>query len=105
MIVDEEAFLEHYGKKGMKWGIRNERRLQRAKRVASGKGSKLDKVGFALTDTSTVSIGRHGSVKGAAKSRVRELQGRKRRMNRGTAGAKDILALLGGDRLWITGKH
>ena len=23
MILDEPAYLEHYGKKGMKWGVRN----------------------------------------------------------------------------------
>lgn len=31
MIVDEAAYLEHYGVKGMRWGVRNDRRLKGAK--------------------------------------------------------------------------
>ncbi len=47
MIIDEDEFLEHYGKKGMKWGERRTARFQTkkldpARRVASGTGSKRD---------------------------------------------------------------
>lgn len=39
MIVDEEAFLEHYGKKGMRWGQRRGR--DKAKLIGAGVGGYL----------------------------------------------------------------
>lgn len=104
MIIEEDEFLEHYGKKGMKWGTRNQKRLDRANRVASGTASRGEKTAFALTDTSKHSIKKNKGLKGAAASRARELQGRKDRIEKGEATVKDMLALLGGDRLRITGK-
>ncbi len=54
MIVDEEIYLEHYGKKGMQWGVRNksnktpltakEKKQKRQKRI--DKGAQI--VGTAL---------------------------------------------------------
>ena len=105
MIIDDEVYLEHYGKKGMKWGTRNQKRLDRANRVASGKASKGEKTAFFLTDTSRSSVKRNKGITGAAASRARELQGRKERIKKGQATAKDFLALKGGDRLWISGKQ
>lgn len=44
MIIDEEAYLEHYGVKGMKWGVRREakRDFKAAKKIhkKGGKGSR-----------------------------------------------------------------
>jgi hypothetical protein len=105
MIVEEATYLEHFGKKGMKWGKRNQSRLERANRVASGKASKGEKAAFYLTDTSRSSVKRNKGLEGAAASRVRELQGRKDRIKKGEATVKDFLALKGGDKLWITGKQ
>lgn len=34
MIIDETAYLEHYGVKGMKWGVRKEQRAYKMKRTA-----------------------------------------------------------------------
>ena len=39
-----DIYLEHYGKKGMRWGYRKERNLQSLKRVGAGKGSAADKI-------------------------------------------------------------
>lgn len=56
MVTDEEVeeFLEHYGKKGMHWGIRGTRRVQkrldRTQRIATGKASVIDRLlGSAVT--------------------------------------------------------
>ncbi len=40
MLIDEDIYLEHYGVKGMQWGIRNDRRSQRSNKVASKSTSK-----------------------------------------------------------------
>ena len=83
MTTDQEVddFLEHYGVKGMKWGKRNQKRLDRAKRVASGKASLRQKTAFALTDTSSASINRNNGLAGAGRVRAQELQRRKTRIN------------------------
>jgi hypothetical protein len=104
MSTEVESFIEHFGKKGMKWGVRRQKRLARAQRVATGKSSKGETAAFLLTDTSRASVKRNKGVAGAAASRVRELKGRKERIQKGEAKVKDMLALYGGDRLWITGK-
>lgn len=96
--------LAHYGVKGMKWGVRRENRLNRARRVASGTASRREKFAFSLTDTSKSSVKRNKDLKGAAASRVRELEARKARIQKGEARVKDLIALYGGDRLWISGK-
>ncbi len=48
MILDEEVYLEHYGKKGMRWGKRGTRRVQkiidRTSRIAEGNASTKDKL-------------------------------------------------------------
>ncbi|MBA2727660.1 MAG: hypothetical protein H0U49_05755 [Parachlamydiaceae bacterium] len=96
--------LTHFGTKGMKWGVRRENRLNRAKRVASGKATVGEKARFTLTETSAVSVARNKGLTGAAKSRVRELEVRKARIKTGKATARDLIALHGGDKLFITGR-
>lgn len=48
MILDEAVYLEHYGKKGMRWGKRGtaraQRTLDRLDRVSKGTGSTSDKL-------------------------------------------------------------
>lgn len=104
MILTEDDYLQHFGVKGMKWGVRRQRRLDRASRVASGKASKGEKFAFMMLDTSRASVSRNKGIQGAAASRVRELQSRKDRIQSGQAKVKDFIALNGGDRLWISGK-
>lgn len=97
--------LAHVGVKGMKWGKRRQRRLDRVARVASGTGSVSDKVRVFGTEVSAASSSRNGGFKGAVASRQRELEGRKKRIEAGQGTVKDLLALHGGDKMWITGKH
>lgn len=37
MIIDSDVYLEHYGVKGMKWGVRKEQRAHKMKRTATQK--------------------------------------------------------------------
>jgi hypothetical protein len=56
MQIDEDAYLEHVGVKGMKWGVRRkikrtarqQKSVDRVRRVATGTASKRDKL-FAAT--------------------------------------------------------
>jgi hypothetical protein len=105
MLIDEEVYLEHYGVLGMKWGVRKDRRLQRAERVASGKASRGERVRFALTDTSAASVRRNKGLEGAAANRARELSARKERIQAGKTTVRDIIALSGGDRLMVLGRN
>ncbi len=102
-MTEVDDFLKHYGVKGMKWGTRRQKRLSRAQRVGSGKGSFGDKAKFALLDSSTVSLARRGGLQGAAKARASELKGRKARIQKGKGNVRDFIALNGMDRMVITG--
>ena len=65
VLQEDLDFLAHYGKKGMRWGVRNEtrtvkntaraqKRIDRVARVASGTASKSDRVtAYLATGTTT----------------------------------------------------
>ncbi len=90
-----ENFLEHFGTKGMKWGVRNQKRLVRAKRVASGKASTKEKIVYNFTDKGFgVGFTKAQRAKRATK-RVDDLEQVKKTMMRGEAGVKDVLKLHG----------
>lgn len=61
MIIDEETYLEHYGVKGMKWGIRRDRSGSREKRLTKEQKTKLKKAaiisGSLLVAAGTVYAG------------------------------------------------
>lgn len=52
MFVDEEVYLEHYGKKGMHWGVRGTRRVQkrldRLDRISKGTATTGDRFATGL---------------------------------------------------------
>lgn len=62
-----KAHLEHVGVKGMKWGVRNERKTAQAHKVAAGKGNVGDKLAVANRASGTDLVRAKGSLKGAAK--------------------------------------
>lgn len=96
-----DDFLEHVGVKGMKWGVRRQKRLDRLNRVAKGKSTRGERARVLLTETSNLSLGRHGGLQGAAANRAKQLAARKKRIQKGQATVKDLLALHGADRLVI----
>ena len=50
MILDEPAYLEHYGKKGMKWGVRNANN-KLARKQLNSPGAKIGyKIGKAINE-------------------------------------------------------
>lgn len=94
-----DDFLAHYGVPGMKWGKRRQKRLDRLTRVGKGTGSKRDKLGVALNEVSLGSVARNKGLKGAAASKAARMEQRKKRIQSGEAGVKDLLNNIGGDRL------
>lgn len=99
-----EEWLAHFGVKGMKWGVRRQQRLDRLNRVAEGKGSFRDKAKVLLTETSQASLARNHGLKGAARARAQGLDARKKRIEAGQAKVSDLLALHGGDKIFIVAK-
>lgn len=70
MIIDEDGYLEHYGTKGMKWGVRRDQsRDARTARIKSGTASKRDKlIREADLDGGRTQAIRKGEIKGMSKS-------------------------------------
>jgi hypothetical protein len=95
MIIDEEDYLEHFGKKGMKWGVRRERRLRITKRVAEGNANKFTKaVAVAYTIPPHRLLTQHG-LRGAAQLTVKNVSARRERVLKGEHTINDILVHLG----------
>lgn len=100
--MEVEEFLEHHGVKGQQWGVRNEIRLQTARKVASGKGTTGEKASV-LAKQSAISLIRGHGFQGAAKNDAIRLAARKKRIKTGQAKVSDILAIHGGDSLFNFG--
>lgn len=96
--------LAHYGVRGMKWGIRKRYVANKTKgtqildRVASGKGSVLDKALVGATATPYGLIKNKG-FRGEAAARSKELKAHIHRIETGKATVRDKLALYGDTRL------
>jgi hypothetical protein len=84
MIIDVESEEElmHYGKKGMRWGVRREARVDAINRIGKGEGSFKDhlKTGV-ITKTGARSLGR----------KVKKYDERTARNARGTGNRRDKL--------------
>lgn len=98
MIIDEAPYLSHYGRKGMKWGVRRERDLQSMRRVGEGKGSALD-VHRSLGRIGQTEMIKDMGLKNAAKKKADIWEKRKKRILAGKATAKDLLLHIGTTRL------
>lgn len=91
MILQEDVdFLAHFGKKGMKWGVKNEARLQATKRVAKGTGDAKDKM-KVLSRESSLSLARGKTLQGAAAKTVIKQEALKKRILKGEATTRDFL--------------
>lgn len=99
----DDTLLEHFGVRGMRWGVRRENRIARLERVGSGKGSTMDKVRVGLSDTTAAAVARNHGFKNAAANKAANLRIRDARVANGHATVKDHLARHGGDRIFDTG--
>lgn len=88
-----EDFLAHYGVKGMQWGRRKQKQLALNQRVASGKGSKLDKVKVGL-NTSAYQRLKAGSLAGVAAKKAGSLEAQKARVDAGKTTVRDKIDLM-----------
>lgn len=89
-----DAFLEHFGVKGMKWGVRREKHLNSLKRTAEGTGSFKDKY-VAINSVSALDLFRGKGFQGALRMKISELEDRKTRTTEGKRIAGDVLSDLG----------
>lgn len=101
--MEEKPSLEdlaHYGVKGMHWGVQKARTGDVARetavldRVASGKGSALDKV-HALAGSSALRLVKSGGLKNESARRSESLKAHSERLATGHAKVSDILAAYG----------
>jgi hypothetical protein len=92
--------LTHYGAKGMKWGVRKAytdsatKVANRYDRVASGKGSALDKTRTAVSASPT-NLARGRGLKGAAGLMRDSERAHIDRVNNGEKKVRDVLAIIG----------
>lgn len=100
-----DAYFEHAGVKGMKWGVRRQRRLASTDRVAAGRGSALDNARQLAKTVAYNPLGvpilvKNGlSVKKVSQKRSARLHARKERMEAGKATTFDVLAHIGTMRI------
>lgn len=91
------AVLEHFGKKGMKWGVRNRYMARisstgaRDRRVGKGGGSKLDRLQSNLTTNPVRMLQAKGNVNKAAAIKGKSKEDHIRRMKTGKATTMDLL--------------
>lgn len=96
-----DLVLLHYGKKGMKWGIRKAHQIKvseraaRSRRVAEGKGSKLD-VARVAARTSGYDLVKGRGFKGAALNSAKREEQHIQRITSGRSTVRDILKESGG---------
>jgi len=117
-MSDEELEneLAHFGKKGMKWGVRNEKRLEKARAIGYGSPTHRETMKWGVRNTSAGTRHTHGqatfgmgltakdrartdrAIQSAARAQAKRLDIAKKRIARGEATAGDILIKHGMDR-------
>lgn len=98
MSDEVDDFLEHHGVKGMKWGARRQRSLDRIERVANSTASTRDKL-HALTQVPTLNIVKGKGLSGGAKITAEKRKARRDRIQSGQGTVKDLLVQLGTVRI------
>ena len=100
MELTEAQYLAHYGKKGMKWGVRNtakvQKRVDRIRRVASGTASKSDRRKAALLDVAAIDLIRGKGLRTGAQKTLDRNEATKKKIVGGKRKAYDILSPLNG---------
>jgi hypothetical protein len=90
-ILDQ---IEHAGIKGMKWGVRRERRIERLARGGVKGGSAISRV-RAAGRIGPVDFVRGRGVRGGSARKAVRVQGQLDRFKRGEASAVDIIKRYG----------
>lgn len=93
--TERQEYLEHYGVKGMRWGVRSTRRLQkrldRTKRVRDGSATTGDKLKTAYVQGVYTQKGAARVLKRGAKYQAKIVEGDKK--------VREMLLLAGGIRI------
>jgi hypothetical protein len=104
MIVEEDVyvylddFLSHYGKRGMKWGVRRRGRIERHVKVGKGKGNIIDKTRVHTT-FNPIDLAKTRSFKKSAARKGARFERRNERIATGKAKLfKDIIPTYGAAR-------
>jgi len=109
--IDEkvDAFLEHYGVRGMQWGVRRTRRTQRLARAAaadSSVSSRARAVGIGGLGVvrvrgrvGPIDLVKGGGIRGGATRKVGREVAREARIKAGKAKTSDILVRVGSTRV------
>ena len=101
-ILPEDAeFLEHFGMKGMKWGVRRQRRAESTARVGRGEGggaSKLRAVGTAVSRHPIDILRGHANLAKTSKITATRQISRNKRVQSGHGSAMDIIKYYGSTR-------
>jgi len=100
VIIDESTYLEHFGKKGMKWGVRQTRKAQgrvdQFKRVAEGKGTGRDRRAVKAQTNFRDRKKSKGGIENAAKKRLDSLANSQAKMAVGKNKVSNMLMKLEG---------
>lgn len=98
MIIDSETYLEHYGIKGMRWGVRRERRQQGLERAGIKGGPKISKV-RAVARVGPVDLVKGRGITGGAARKAARVRGQMNRWDRGEATTLDTIKRIGSTRV------
>ena len=88
----ESLVLAHHGVLGMKWGQHKQRQLDFHKKIASGGGSKFEKLNYKLNVATIPELAKHkGDITKIAAERAAKLEEQKQRIESGNATRRDKL--------------
>jgi len=102
VIIDEEVYLEHFGVKGMQWGVRRQRREARLRNVARGKVGLAGKaapvlgyLGGVAPRLGPIDLIKGRGIRGAAQRKSIREAARSKRFKSGKAKVGDYLVRYG----------
>ena len=96
-LQEDIEFLEHFGVKGMQWGVRRDRRAAALVKVGQGKGTKEQKVRALARYTPLDALKLRGLKKASLARGQRQLS-RNARVRNGESSTFDKLAFFGGTK-------
>lgn len=96
-LQEDIEFLEHFGVKGMQWGVRRDRRAASLVKVGYGQGTTSQKVRALANYTPLDAIKLRG-LKKASRIRGERQLARNERIHAGESSVKDKLMFFGGTK-------